>query len=293
MASQHHTVIFVPHTRARLRKWRVSKLQIRIAVAVFAILTIAAGFITWGYFTTTVEQTDLERLREENESLRQINHSFEESIQKLEQQLSDYEDRTRQLAIVAGLEGFSGSVDAGIGGESTHIDPMSGSYDLSSLESRAERLSTRLGKVEEKLEERLQWISSTPAIAPAKGILTSSYGYRRDPMHGGRAFHQGIDIAASPGHPVKATADGLVLRAGRIGGLGKAVYLAHGYGLSTRYGHLSKLAVEPGEKVERGAVIGYVGNTGRSTGYHLHYEVQLDGKAVNPLAYILDSTRRR
>ena len=125
-------------------------------------------------------------------------------------------------------------------------------------------------------------------MAPARGILTSSFGYRRDPVHGGRAFHQGVDIAAAPGHPVKVPADGMVIRAGRIGGLGKAVYVSHGYGLTTRYGHLAEISVEPGDEVQRGDVIGTVGSTGRSTGYHLHYEVRVDGKAVNPLAYILD-----
>ena len=135
-------------------------------------------------------------------------------------------------------------------------------------------------------------ISSTPAIAPVRGIVTSGFGYRRDPITGQRAFHSGIDISAPPGKPVKSAATGVVVKTEEYGGLGRAVYVAHGYGITTVYGHLSRISVTPGQKVERGDVVGLVGNTGRSTGYHLHYEVQVEGKSVNPLAYMLDAGRR-
>jgi murein DD-endopeptidase MepM/ murein hydrolase activator NlpD len=290
MASEHHTIIFVPHARARLRKWRVSTLQIKIALAAVLLLTATAGYLTWSYFTTTVNRGEISQLEGENQTLREINRSFEQSIHKLEGQLASYEDRTRQLAIVAGLEDLTvtGEEEAGVGGEPLNLDPTTGRYDLSALADRAGTLSDRLEEVGEQLEERRLKISSTPAVSPVKGILTSGFGYRRDPVHGGRAFHQGLDIAANRGYPVHATADGMVTRTGRIGGLGKAVYIAHGFGVSTRYGHLSKILVEPGQEVRRGDLIGEVGNTGRSTGYHLHYEVHVDGKPVNPLAYILD-----
>ena len=289
MATEHHTIIFVPHARARLRKWRVSSLQIKITLAAVVLISATAGFITWAYFNTTVDRSQITELEEENRTLRQINRTFEESIRKLEGQLASYEDRTRQLAIVAGLEDLAtGDDEAGVGGDPLHLDPTTGRYDLSALADRAGTLSGRLEDVDELLQERRLKISSTPAISPVKGILTSGFGYRRDPVHGGRAFHQGLDIAASRGFPVRAAADGMVTRAGRIGGLGKAIYIAHGFGVGTRYGHLSKIRVEPGQEIRRGDVIGEVGNTGRSTGYHLHYEVHVDGKAVNPLAYILD-----
>lgn len=289
MATEHHTIILVPHARARLRKWRVSSLQIKITLAAIVLITATAGFITWAYFNTTVDRSQITDLEEENRTLRQINRTFEESIRQLEGQLASYEDRTRQLAIVAGLEDLAtGEDEAGIGGDPLLLDPTTGRYDLSALADRAGTLSGRLEEVHELLEEQRLRISSTPAISPVKGILTSGFGYRRDPVHGGRAFHQGLDIAASRGFPVRAAANGMVTRAGRVGGLGKAVYMAHGFGVGTRYGHLSKISVEPGQEIRRGDVIGEVGNTGRSTGYHLHYEVHVDGKAVNPLAYILD-----
>src|SRR6202035_4188846 len=283
MGRPHHTVIFVPHARAKLRKWRVTNLQIGLAVGAFLLLSLAASFTTWSYFRTEVNPAEIARLRGENAKLRQVNVSFEASIKKLQDRLTDYEDRTRQLAIVAGVENLA---QAGVGGAA----PLSETSlsDVAAMSSRAARLSGRLDAVAAKLEERVRWISSTPAIAPVKGILTSGFGYRNDPMTHGPGVHQGVDIAAGPGQPVHASADGIVLRAREVTGLGRAVYLAHGFGLSTRYGHMSRVDVRPGQRVKRGDVLGLVGNTGRSTGYHLHYEVRLDGDPVNPLGYILD-----
>jgi murein DD-endopeptidase MepM/ murein hydrolase activator NlpD len=289
MPTERHTIIFVPHTRARLRQWHVSSLHLKIAIATVLFATVSSIAIFWAYVTTDLDQAGLKKLEAENQDLRQANQYFEESIQKLEQQLADYEDRTRKLAIVAGLESLSDGAEAGIGGESDAAAPAAGTLDLIRLEDRAGTLAGRLDEVAARLDERFRFISSTPAIIPARGIITSGFGYRRDPLHGNRAFHQGIDIAAAPAQPVKATADGIVTHAGREGGLGTAVFISHGYGLSSRYGHLSKAAVKAGQRVKRGDVIGHVGNSGRSTGYHLHYEVRVDGEPVNPLAYILDT----
>ena len=113
--------------------------------------------------------------------------------------------------------------------------------------------------------------------------MTSGFGYRRDPFGGGGEFHPGVDLAASAGSPVRATADGVVGRAGWNGGYGQMIALEQGNGVETRYGHMSQLAVVPGQQVRRGEVIGYVGSTGRSTGAHLHYEVRVNGRPVDPL----------
>lgn len=285
MAIKYHTVILVPHARAKLRKWRVSNLQIGVALAAAFGLTVTAAFVLFSFFAGGVDSVQVERLRSQNEGLREANLAFEQSIADLQSKLGDYESRTRQLAIVAGLDGADGG-EAGIGG--AFLDASDGT-DIGFLEYRADRLDGRLDKVEAKLEERMRWISSVPSITPVRGILTSGFGTRRDPISGRRTQHPAIDIAAPPGREVVASADGIVTRAGRIGGLGNAVYLSHGFGLTTRYGHMSRLEVRPGERVERGQVIGYVGSTGRSTGYHLHYEVHVDGEPIDPLAYILDA----
>lgn len=285
---KYHTVIVVPHARARLRKLRISNRQLAIAVSALAVLTLASVLTTWSFFTKTVNLKELAQVREENESLRQVNRSFEDSIRTLQKQLGEFEDRTRQLAIVAGLDELGVGQQAGIGGEESLLADQ---VDLYGLKSRSTHLDRSLSQVDAKLTERLRLMASTPAIAPVKGILTSSFGTRRDPITGKRASHRAIDIATAPGSNVVASADGIVVRTGRIGGLGKAVYLSHGYGITTRYAHLSSIEVTPGQRIERGDLLGRVGSTGRATGYHLHYEVRVDGSAVNPLAYILDGTR--
>ena len=292
MAQQHHTIIFVPHAHARLRKWRVTNLQIGLVAGAIALLTLASLYFIWSHFHTPVNPVEIARLQKENEALRQVNTQFESSLQKIQEQLNSYEDRTRNLAIVAGIESFGEGVEAGIGGEipaEAEAEEKVGVGDLPEMTARAAQLSGNLDVVEDRLEQRMHWISSTPAITPVRGIFTSGYGSRTDPLTHGRGNHQGIDIAAAPGQPVQATADGIVMLTGVEGGYGKAVFLAHGYGVTTRYGHLSKITVKPGQRVKRGDVVGRVGNTGRSTGYHLHYEVRLDGEAVNPLGYILDN----
>ncbi len=285
---KYHTVIVVPHARARFRKLRISNRQLVIAVSAVAVLTLASIFTTWSFFTKTVNLKELAQVRTENESLRQVNRSFEDSIRTLQKQLGDFEDRTRQLAIVAGLDELGVGQQAGIGGQEPQLADQ---VDLYDLKQRSTDLSHNLGQVDAMLSERLRLIASKPAIAPVKGIITSSFGRRRDPITGKPARHWDIDIATAPGSDVRSSADGIVVRTGRIGGLGKAVYVSHGYGVTTRYAHLSSIEVTPGQRVEREDVLGRVGATGRATGYHLHYEVRVDGDAVNPLAYILDGTR--
>lgn len=140
----------------------------------------------------------------------------------------------------------------------------------------------------ESLSERQSLLNSTPNIRPAKGWFTSRFGYRVSPFTGRSALHQGLDIAAAPGSPVYAPADGIVTYAGYDEGYGKMITIDHGYGVTTRFGHNSQLYVQLGQKVSRWDVIASVGNTGRSTGPHLHYEVRVNGVPRDPGLYILD-----
>jgi murein DD-endopeptidase MepM/ murein hydrolase activator NlpD len=153
------------------------------------------------------------------------------------------------------------------------------------------RLESRLRLVETDVERREALAAATPSIWPAHGWLSASYGYRADPFTGERQFHGGIDISTDKGSPVFATADGTVVSANYIGDYGNMVVVEHGFGLSTRYAHLVRFAVKPGEKVRRGTVVGYVGSTGRATGPHVHYEVLVNNKLIDPLQ-LLRTPRR-
>lgn len=131
---------------------------------------------------------------------------------------------------------------------------------------------------------------SVPSRMPLEGAaLTSGFGMRTHPVLGGRRQHQGIDLAAPTGTPVYATADGIINRADWYSSYGLFISINHGAAMETRYAHLSRLAVAAGDSVKKGDLIGYVGSTGRSTGPHLHYEVRVDGLAVNPIPYMVES----
>lgn len=146
----------------------------------------------------------------------------------------------------------------------------------------------QLFKSWKKLDNLQDGAIAVPSDKPVKtAAFTSGYGVRSDPFRGRSAMHAGIDLAGPSGTPIYATADGVVERAGwNSGGYGNLIELDHGRGIETRYGHLSKILVKDGQRVKRGDVIGRMGSTGRSTGSHLHYEVRIDGRAVNPVPFM-------
>jgi len=308
-ALNQHTIIFVPHARAKFRKWRVTSLQVGLVFGSLLALTVGGLIATYSYFTTAVDRQELVRIETQNEDLRQVNESFETSIHQLQDQLADYQERIHKLAIVAGLAELSPGSEAGIGGMEPNDALLEDRWadndglgrelvvdretelkrQISFLRASIHQLGGGMERLDERLTERRLLISSIPAISPVKGLMTSRFGFRRDPFTGRRARHGGLDIVAPPGKPVVASGDGVITMAGRNKGLGIAVQINHGYGITTRYGHMSRIVVEAGQRIKRGEVIGHVGNTGRSTGYHLHYEVRLDGRPTNPLAYIHNS----
>ncbi|MBU4415374.1 MAG: M23 family metallopeptidase, partial [Proteobacteria bacterium] len=138
------------------------------------------------------------------------------------------------------------------------------------------------------LEDQRNLLASTPAIRPTNGWISSKFGYRISPFTGFREFHKGLDIATRKGAPIVATADGVVTFVGVKGLIGKVIVIDHGHGMVTRYAHVHKALKKRGDVVKRGDTIALVGNTGRSTGSHLHYEVHLNGIPVNPAKYILN-----
>jgi len=149
------------------------------------------------------------------------------------------------------------------------------------------RLELGLRVVRTDVERREALAAATPSIWPTIGWLTAGFGQRADPFTGAPDFHPGLDISADKGHPVVATAGGVVESAGWSGNYGNLLVLDHGFGIKTRYGHLSSFAVKAGARVQRGALVGYVGTTGRTTGAHLHYEILANGQLINPLSLLV------
>jgi murein DD-endopeptidase MepM/ murein hydrolase activator NlpD len=159
---------------------------------------------------------------------------------------------------------------------------------LDALAGEASRQEQSLQELQTYFLEQKSLLASTPSVWPARGWITSDFGQRTDPYTAERVMHEGLDIAAPFGKEVTAPADGTVIFAGLEGSYGNVLVVDHGYGVKTRYGHLSKVAVKSGDRIRRGDLIGAVGNTGRSTGPHLHYEVRINGIPENPRKFILD-----
>jgi murein DD-endopeptidase MepM/ murein hydrolase activator NlpD len=161
------------------------------------------------------------------------------------------------------------------------------------LQDLLKGIESRLRMVSSDVERRNVLAASTPSIWPTQGWLTSRTGGRADPFTGEADYHPGLDISADKGTPVYATADGTISQASFSGAYGNLVVIDHNFGLETRYGHLSAFRTERGRAVKRGDVIGLVGSTGRATGPHLHYEVRVNGRILNPLSFLLNPRRSK
>jgi murein DD-endopeptidase MepM/ murein hydrolase activator NlpD len=168
--------------------------------------------------------------------------------------------------------------------------------DFEELDSKFSELSYETLLVEQILQDQYElladqkaFLAALPTRKPAIGYFTSGFGIRKSPFGGRAKMHEGLDIANHPGTPIKATADGTVVFADTKPGYGQMVVLDHGYGLETWYGHTKKILVQKGQKVRRGDQIALLGNSGRSTGPHVHYEVRVHGTPVDPLSYILEN----
>jgi murein DD-endopeptidase MepM/ murein hydrolase activator NlpD len=288
MDKRYSTIIFVPHARAKFRKLKVSH---RLLFSVFALVTSSlclSSFFSVQYFTSLSQTHELTKLRHENRELQTANEQFSRSVESLRTQLRTVDDRTRKLAIIAGINTLDESSQGGVGGiRPADLGDNPYRDDLDKMAFRSHRLEKDLSVLEKKFVEQAQLLSSTPSIAPVRGILTDGFGGRSDPFTGEPGTHNAIDISSASGQAVRAPADGIVVKSEWANGYGNVIYLAHPFsGYSTRYGHLSTFAVHPGQHVKRGDIIGYVGSTGRSTGPHLHYEVRMNNNPVNPLEYI-------
>jgi murein DD-endopeptidase MepM/ murein hydrolase activator NlpD len=265
----------------------------RLLFSIISLVTSSlclSTFFSVQYFTSLSQTHELSKLRRENRELQTANEQFGKSVESLRTQLRTVEDRTRKLAIIAGITTLDEASQGGSGGIRNNEEPANPYRDdVDKMSFRSHSLQKDLNVLERKFAAQSRELSSTPSIAPVRGILTDGFGGRSDPFTGEPGQHNAIDISSAVGQPVRSPADGIVVKAEWANGYGNVIFISHGYGYSTRYGHLKNFAVRPGQRVRRGDVIGHVGSTGRSTGPHLHYEVRLNNNPVNPLAYILNA----
>ena len=290
MDKRYSTIIFVPHARAKFRKLKISHRFLFSMISLVTSSLCLSTFFSVQYFTSLSQTHELSKLKHENSQLQHANEQFSKSVESLRTQLHTVEDKTRKLAIIAGISTLDESNQGGVGGlRSDEQSNMPYRDDVDKMSFRSHRLEKDLSVLEQRFAEQSQLLSSTPSIAPVRGILTDGFGGRSDPFTGEAGTHNAVDISSAVGQAVRAPADGIVVKSEWANGYGNVIYISHGYGYSTRYGHLSAYNVKPSQHVRRGDIIGYVGSTGRSTGPHLHYEVRLNNNPVNPLAYILNA----
>lgn len=288
---RRYSVIFADRSSGAVKQFTF---KVRRVVTVTAILlTVSVGAI--GYLALNI-QTTIDGLTLSNAQLEIENSSYRATAEKLTEEMSSLRTTVSNLAmrveispqltkaidqLPRGLRSAAGVSDVKFSDETTQA--------LSKLQTLLSALDLTLQTVSQGVAYREALTDATPIMWPADGWVSAGYGYRSDPFTGERTFHPAVDISTRKGQPVYATATGRVISAARSGAYGNLVEIDHGFGLMTRYGHLANFAVEVGDTVLRGDVLGSVGATGRATGYHVHYEVWASGQTVNPRKLLIDS----
>ncbi len=267
-------------SRARIRRISVHKRWMKVFAALGIVLCCAA---LYGFYGLTQHYLHL-RIERENQALRAENEKQRQQLNHLNQRVEAVEESSRRLAEISGVEQEQQQqqvITPGAGGPALPFD------EATVLEFKTVHLEQQLHGYEMALRER----ATVPSLWPVAGSLESGFGGRRNPFGGSSMeMHTGQDIEAPSGTPISAAASGTVTYAGWMNGYGQLVIIDHGGGLSTRYGHLSRIETSVGQNLLRGQLLGLVGSTGRSTGPHLHYEVRINDHPVNPRQYLPGAT---
>ena len=293
--------MILPGPNSRVRKYSISKTLLRnIGYSLLAAVIISV-LMVGDYFHMRSMVWELNSLRAESQQHRTEIQQFAANLVDLKGQmarLKDLDSKLRSVAKIGGRDdnhqvgGRGGGKELtalnldefGKKGHQEAMDQMN--QELDNLKGDAAQQEVSMMKLTQYFEHRNSILSCTPNIWPVHGFITSEFGYRSSPIYGTRQFHEGLDIANRIGAPVDASANGTVAEIGYQSGYGRYVKIQHGYGMATVYGHLSSVKVNDGQRVKKGEVIGFVGNTGSSTGPHLHYEVRINGVPTNPRKYL-------
>lgn len=282
----------------------VTYLMVLISLAIFSGLS----YLTYDYFQLKRSSLNTERLEKSvSNQISEINiqnkqiQNFKIKMESLKLKLNEINNFEKKIRVMANMENSSQTGLFGVGGalaDDLEITaPITKKHNvllremhnqIENINDAATKKKKGFSNLVEYLEDQKNLMASTPNLRPSKGWVASKFGYRLSPATGKKEFHKGIDIANKKGTSVIATADGIITHADMKEFLGKLITIDHGHGVVTKYGHLSKVLVKPGDSVKRGDVIGEIGNTGRTKGLYVHYEIRLNGLPVNPAKYILN-----
>lgn len=300
------TVLILDDKGSKLKQASFPKffLPLTLVLLVGSALLIYLGL--WDYHrlqkeTNVVDDLRTRLVRNEERLAQQRNQivNFTNDIEMLNEKLAELQDFEKRIRVIADIEpSANGKQIFGVGGSSPEdLDPVA--FVEQEYQDLVRDMHIRIDSIDQathdqrkaftslfdRLEEKRNLLAATPSIRPVKGWISSRFGYRSSPFTHRREFHRGLDIAAREGTPIVAPAEGTITFAGKKRLMGNMITIDHGFGMVTRYGHIRKLLKKKGDHVERGETIALVGNTGRSTGPHVHYEVHLNGVAVNPTKY--------
>lgn len=306
MPSTKVTLLIVPQNTSKVKQVKCSRALIGLISFFILSSLVGISFLAHDYFTLKRTLPSRRSLARDVANQRAQIQAYAEKIHALNTQMTALHDFEKKIRVIANIEAPADQEAVfGIGG-ATGDDSED---DLDNIASLTEdhgglirAMHAQLDQLSEAsvvqnqafeevygyLQDQKSLLASTPAIRPTIGWISSGFGYRKSPFTGLKEFHRGLDIATREGTPIVAPADGIVVFTGNKGGLGKVVVIDHGRGMVTRYGHLKTSLFKRGSHVKRGDKIALVGNTGRSTAPHLHYEVHLNGIPVNPAKYILN-----
>lgn len=316
------TLMVIPERTRQVHKVVVPFFLLKLGVILFSLSTVFILIMAVDYFHVLGRMAENKRLKGENFKLRQELQVIRNKVESMETTVERVRNYAKKLQILTGQgEKSTGTeipwssseteeierIPAQKSGRRSQAEPPT-SFDndvqgltgspvkANTLAARVERLQnvslsteTGLSRLQVYLMAQSAVIAATPSLLPIAGWVSSPYGYRRHPYDGAFRLHAGIDIAAEPGTPVRAPAEGFVIFSGNKEGYGKVLVIDHGYGIRTLFAHNSKLFVNAGVRVKRGEMISEVGSTGMSTGPHLHYEIRKNGVPVNPATFFTRS----
>jgi murein DD-endopeptidase MepM/ murein hydrolase activator NlpD len=297
MRKKYLSIIIVPHGKSNYRTLSVTKKTLKILLWSGVALGVLLAAVTVDYVRIQIMRKTYRAVLTENRQQKETLLQYQASIGTLNKKVESLETYVGKLNVMAGIKSQDVLKDVGIGPVSIHpgdeqinatSPPQVSPGSIKSITQKADDIQKNFDTLLNLFESQAAELASTPTIAPAVGWQTADFGWRTDPFTLLQQFHRGIDIAGSIGNPVVATADGIVVRTNQDKIFGRSILISHGRGYTTFYGHLNKFLVREGQKVKRGDTIGELGRSGKATGPHVHYEVHINDKAVNPYNYILE-----
>ena len=308
------TVLVIPENATQTRQFKIPRLALRlILISSFGLFSLL-GYLVLDYVELRQIRSSYQRILAENEGLKGEARLLMDNLEEVKHSLKRVQDYSEKLGDLTQLKVKKVSRQTGIGPltpeeyqsakrnqtfvPTTKNLPLGIDMDklvfrsifdrIQNIGNEANRNALELQKLLSTLSQQRSLLSSVPSVSPVDGWITSGFGRRISPFTGERTWHKGIDVASPIGTPIYAPADGVVIFTGAKAGFGNFVMIAHGYGVVSRYGHNAQNMVQPGQKIKRGDQIATVGMTGRTTGPHLHYEVLVNGRNVDPKKFILD-----